>query len=416
MVLEWLRKSPLAFKILVASAMIENIAFGLIIPYLTIYMVETLKISETLSGIELAAYTVTGIPAIILGGMMADKIGRRVVLLASLSLMSVTMLLYFFANGFLTLLLVVLADSFVGSLYMPAANAMVADVIKPVDRPKAYSTLRIAWNSGLVVGPAIGVFIVAAYSIRELFVFGSVILVFAFVLNLALIPETRPKSAADQEVTLRSVLAVSKNRPFLVLVTMTGVLWFFLSQWISVLQLYSVQDLNMDTSVPGILFVVNALMIVGFQLWVTSKMVKFRRSIVLMSGQLICAAGFSLVFFANDIYTLIACVVVATIGEIIYMSIVAAIIADMSPEAERGVYMGFSGFMQSLAMGLGLFFGMWLLDVLPVHKYIWLIFGAIGFFTSWGYLVFARMIGPQKDHPGKYVEDLPIKTIPIEKA
>ncbi len=416
MVLEWLRKSPLAFKVLVTSAMIENIAFGLIIPYLTIYMVETLKISETLSGIELAAYTISGIPAVILGGMMADKIGRRVVLLASLSLMSVTMLLYFFANGFLTLLLVVLADSFVGSLYMPAANAMLADVIQPVDRPRAYSTLRIAWNSGLVIGPAIGVFIVAAYSLRELFVFGSVILVFAFVLNLVLIPETRPESAANQDVTFGSVLAVSRNRPFLVLVTMTGVLWLFLSQWISVLQLYAVQDLGLDKAVPGALFVVNAVMIVGLQLWVTSKMVMFRRSLVLMSGQLICALGFSLVFLANGIYPLIACVVIATIGEIVYMSIVATIIADMSPEAERGVYMGFSGFVQSLAMGIGLFFGMWLLDVLPVHKYVWLVFGAIGFFTSWGYIVFARMIGPQKDHPGKYVVELPIKTIPIEKA
>jgi DHA1 family multidrug resistance protein-like MFS transporter len=203
MMLDWLRSTPRAFKVLVASALIENIAFGLIIPYLTIYMVEDLEINNTLAGVVLAAYTVSGVPAVILGGMFADKIGRRIVLLISLSLMSVTMMLYFFATGFLTLLAIVLADSFVGSLYMPAANAMIADVIPSRDRPMAFSTLRIAWNSGMFIGPAIGVFIVVAYSIRELFLFGAAILAVAFIVNIILIPETRPKSTEDEEVTFR---------------------------------------------------------------------------------------------------------------------------------------------------------------------------------------------------------------------
>lgn len=411
-----MRSSPRAFKVLIASALIENIAFGLIIPYLTIYMVETLKIQETLAGVVLAAYTVSGIPAVIIGGMLADKIGRRFVLLISLSLMSITLMSYFFASSFVTLLIIVLADSFVGSLYMPAANAMLADVIKPDDRPKAYSTLRIAWNTGMFIGPAIGVFIVAAYSIRELFLFGAAILASAFVMNVWFIPETRPESAANQDVTFGKVIAVAKNKPFLLIVSMTGVLWLFMSQWMSVLQLYATKDLHLEKTVPGLLFAINAVMIVGLQLWVTSRAVKFRRSIVLLTGQLIAALGFSLIFFTNDLYSLIACIVIITIGELLYMSIISAIIADMSPEAERGVYMGFAGLVQSLAIGIGFFFGMWLLDVLPQHQYVWPIFGAIGGFTSVGYLVFARMIGPEKDHPSKYSVPVPLKNIPIEKA
>lgn len=411
-----MRSSPRAFKVLIASALIENIAFGLIIPYLTIYMVETLKIQETLAGVVLAAYTVSGIPAVIIGGMLADKIGRRFVLLISLSLMSITLMSYFFASSFVTLLIIVLADSFVGSLYMPAANAMLADVIKPDDRPKAYSTLRIAWNTGMFIGPAIGVFIVAAYSIRELFLFGAAILASAFVMNVWFIPETRPESAANQDVTFGKVIAVAKNKPFLLIVSMTGVLWLFMSQWMSVLQLYATKDLHLEKTVPGLLFAINAVMIVGLQLWVTSRAVKFRRSIVLLTGQLIAALGFSLIFFTNDLYSLIACIVIITIGELLYMSIISAIIADMSPEAERGVYMGFAGLVQSLAIGIGFFFGMWLLDVLPQHQYVWPIFGAIGGFTSVGYLIFARMIGPEKDHPSKYSVPVPLKNIPIEKA
>ncbi len=148
------------------------------------------------------------------------------------------------------------------------------------------------------------------------------------------------------------------------------------------------------------MFAVNAVMVVSLQLPITAQMVKFRRSLVLMSGQMIGALGFSLVFFAQDLTMLLACIVVLTIGEIVYMSIVSAVIADMSPETQRGVYMGFAGFVQSLAIGLGFFFGMWLYGALPETQYFWPIFGAFGFATSLGYLMFAKMIGPEKDRPG----------------
>ncbi|MEM0343063.1 MAG: MFS transporter [Thermoplasmata archaeon] len=399
MVLEDLRASPLAFKVLVASALIENVAFGLIIPYLTIYMVQDLGIEETLAGVVLAGYTLSGIPGTMVGGVLADRIGRRTVLLSSLSMMSITLMLYFFAYNFVTLFIVVLADSFVGSLYMPAANAMIADVIQPEGRPRAYSTLRIAWNVGMFIGPAIGVFIVAAFSIRELFLFGAAILAGAFSMNLALIPETRPEAASKAEATFRAMFGVARDRVFLYIVVMTGVMWLFMSQWMSVLQLYATVDLGLPETVPGVLFAVNAVMVVGLQLWVTSKMELRRRSMVLMTGHLVGAIGFAMIFFASDFATLLMCIVVITVGELIYMSIVSALIADHAPEAQRGIYMGFAGFIQSLAMGLGFFFGMWLMDVMARRELIWLVFGALGSVTSLGYLGLARVISPEKDRP-----------------
>lgn len=414
MFMETLRSAPRAFKVLVASALIENIGFGLIFPYLTIYMVEDLGISEPLAGVALAGYTMSGIPAMVLGGMLADRIGRRPVLLMSLGLMSITMALYFFASDFLTLFIIILADAFVGTLYMPAANAMIADVIPSKDRPAAYSTLRIAWNTGLFVGPAIGMMIVSAWSIRELFLFGSAIMGGAFVMNIFFIPETKPATVVSEEITFRKMMAVSGNRSFLVLCALTGTLWFFISQWMSVLTIYMTNNLEFSKGTVGALFSVNGLMVVSLQLWVTSKMVRFKRSAVMLSGQVVAALGFSALFFVGDLQGVLACIVIMTSGEIVYMSIVGAIIADMSPETERGLYMGFAGFVQSLAMGAGLFFGMWLLSMLDDDKMIWLIFGVFGAITSLGYPLFAKMIGPEKDNPARYghqpaVQDLVVK-------
>lgn len=398
MVFEDLRAAPRAFKVLIASALIENMAFGLIIPFLTIYMILDIGISESLAGVVLAGYTLSGIPGMIFGGMLVDKIGRRVVLLTSLGLMSLTIFLYFFAFDFVTFLLVAMADSFVGSLYMPAANAMIADVIPSRNRPKAYSTLRIAWNVGLIFGPAAGAAIVVTYSIKVLFLFGALILLGAFFMNLVFIPETKPKETGEA-VTFRRVLAVARDRPFLMICSMSAVLFLCMTQFMSALPIYMVADMDEDESSVGLLWTLSGLMIVFLQLWVTSQMVKFRRSAVLMSGQIVMGIGIALIYLATDLLTLSACVVVMTLGELMYMSILGAIVADMAPEEKRGIYMGFSGFMQTLGWGVGMFLGLWMLDLLPQRDTMWLIFGTIAIGTSFAYLTFGRMIGQDKDLP-----------------
>lgn len=414
MAFEELRAYPRAFKVLFASALIENTAFGLIIPFLTLYMKNDIKIDEVLIGVVLMGYTLSGIPAMIVGGALADKIGRRVVLLSSLGLMSLTILMYFFAFDFYSLFAVALVDSFVGTMYMPAANAMIADVIPSEGRPKAFSTLRIGWNVGIVFGPVAGGIIVATSSIKVLFLFGAAILFVAFIMNLLFIPETKPKDTGEA-ITFRKVLAVASDRPFFSLCALTCVFWFFFSQWMSVLPLYSTEQLGIEEYEFGLLFAVSAIMVVLFQIPVTSRTELRRRSAVLLVGQFIGSLGFGLIFLAWDFFSLLACIVVITIGELIYMSIVSALIADLSPESKRGIYMGFSGFVQTLGSGIGFFFGMWLLATMPQQQYIWLVFSSIGFIALLGYAPLARMIGPEKDRPCKHELHVPLPALPLEK-
>jgi MFS family permease len=414
MVFEELRAYPRAFKVLFASALIENTAFGLIIPFLTLYMKNDIKIDEVLIGVVLMGYTLSGIPAMIVGGVLADKIGRRTVLLSSLGLMSLTILMYFFAFDFYSLFAIALVDSFVGTMYMPAANAMIADVIPSGQRPKAFSTLRIGWNVGIVFGPVVGAIIVAASSMKVLFVFGAAILFSAFIMNLVFIPETKPKDTGE-EITFKKVLAVASDRPFFLLCALTCVFWFFFSQWMSVLPLYSTEELGIQQYEFGLLFAVSAIMVVFLQIPVTSKTELRRRSAVLLLGQFVGSLGFGLIFLAWDFISLLACIVVITIGELVYMSIVSALIADLSPEARRGIYMGFSGFVQTLGSGVGFFFGMWLFDTMAAKQYIWLVFSSIGLMTLVGYLPLAKMIGPERDGPCKHSQHIPLAALPLEK-
>jgi MFS family permease len=183
----------------------------------------------------------------------------------------------------------------------------------------------------------------------------------------------------------------------------------------SVLPIYATEQLGVEEYLFGLVFAVSAVMVVFFQIPVTSRTEKRKRSRVLLVGQIIGAAGFGLIFLSWDFYSLLVCVVIITVGEIVYMSIVSAIIADMSPESRRGIYMGFSGFIQTLGGGIGFLFGMWLLSVLPEQQYIWLVFSFIGLVTSVGYISLAKMIGPDRDNP-HHSASVPMRPLPLEKV
>ncbi|MDQ1372615.1 MAG: hypothetical protein QG582_1533, partial [Candidatus Thermoplasmatota archaeon] len=273
------------------------------------------------------------------------------------------------------------------------------------ERPKAFSTMRIAWNVGIVLGPSIGALIVSASSMSVLFVFGSVVLAAAFVMNFVYIKETKPTDAKPEDITFRKVLAVGKDHPFLLLCALTGVLWFCFAQWMSVLPVYATGDLDLEDYEWGLMFTVSSLMVVATQLSVTGYVVKFRRSSVLLAGHMTVALGFTLIFLSYDFWTLLACIIVITIGEILYMSILSTVIADMAPCAKRGSYMGFSGFVQTLGNGIGFLLGMTLLAKMPDASMIWLVVGAIGFLTGLGYLLFSSIVGPEHNDP-KVIERL----------
>jgi len=142
-------------------------------PFLAIYIRQRLDVPLTTIGLLLSLNAAAGIIATFLVGPVADRFGRKGVMLASL-----------IANGLLYLTmtqakelplwaaLMVLMGA-IGPLFRVGSNAMVADLIEPQERAGAYALLRMSSNLGIAVGPAIGGF-VAAVSYSSAFVAAAV--------------------------------------------------------------------------------------------------------------------------------------------------------------------------------------------------------------------------------------------------
>ena len=128
-----------------------------------------------------------------LGGAITDRMGRKVVIILSLVLSSLSALGMGFAP---TLGIFVAVSAIVGTLSSvghPAHEAVVADLLPPQKRAEGYGIIRVIFNVAVIIAPAIaGLLIARSYLL--LFIVDAVISLIAAAIVLFALPETKPQS------------------------------------------------------------------------------------------------------------------------------------------------------------------------------------------------------------------------------
>ncbi|TQQ79309.1 MFS transporter [Halonotius terrestris] len=150
--------------VVVAIVFIDLLGFGIIIPVLPFY-VRSFGVSDVFIGVVAASYSLAQFVAAPALGRLSDVHGRRPVLMLSVGVAGVAWVIFGFAGeigtiGGTTLGLAVLFGarllSGAAGGNIAAAQAYIADVTPPADRPGALGLVGAAFGLGFVFGPAIG--------------------------------------------------------------------------------------------------------------------------------------------------------------------------------------------------------------------------------------------------------------------
>ncbi|MDX9866215.1 MAG: MFS transporter, partial [Anaerolineaceae bacterium] len=85
---------PRNFWILIGAAFIDRLGGGLVFPFFAVYITQKFDVGMTQVGQLFALFSVTGMIGGILGGAMADKFGRKKIMIFGLIFSAITMLLF----------------------------------------------------------------------------------------------------------------------------------------------------------------------------------------------------------------------------------------------------------------------------------------------------------------------------------
>ncbi|HEY3861736.1 MAG TPA: MFS transporter [Verrucomicrobiae bacterium] len=307
-----------------------------VMPFLTLYLTQR-GFSLGAAGMAISAYGIGSLMAAVMGGHLADKIGRRKTIALSMFSVAAAMVLLSQSRSLPAIIASTWLAALTGEMYRPASSALLADLVPSELRVTAYAAYRLAFNAGFAFGPAMAGFL-ATRGYFWLFAGDAATSVLFGLIALAALPRALP-SRRDEGSWGRDfkTLAGDQNLRRVLLASFAIALVFL--QISSTFSLH-VTRLGFPPSTYGLILSLNGVLIVICELPMTSLTRRFPARFMMAAGHLLVGAGFSLNAFAHQMSGLAACVIILTIGEMAAMPVTAAYIADLAPPHLRGRYMG----------------------------------------------------------------------------
>jgi multidrug resistance protein len=145
-------RSPLV--VLLLAVFIDLMGFGIVIPLLPIYA-EQMHASPFAAGALIAVYSLMQLLFAPVWGRISDRVGRRPVLLVSLTGSALSYVLLAGAWSLGALFVARLLAGMAGA-NIPVAQAYIADVTTGPERARGMGLIGAAFGLGMVIGPAIG--------------------------------------------------------------------------------------------------------------------------------------------------------------------------------------------------------------------------------------------------------------------
>jgi predicted MFS family arabinose efflux permease len=370
-----------------------TIGFSICMPFLSLYLYQDRGLSMTMVGLILLAGGLCAAISQALGGTLSDRFGRRPILLMAVS---VSIFLY---SGLAVLIGIsapvwAIAVVYIAARSMlittrPVISAMVADFTSKDKLTEAYGILRIGANIGWAAGPAIGGYL--ATFLPYGWLFGVPVLTCGIVSLIIFFFVRESSHVVSKRAGLRSMLPTPDDRAFLVFIAVSLLLFIVMGQMASTLSIFAVDKVGFSTAQYGLILALNGLIVIFFQYPMTLALRRLAKFRALMLGSLLYGVGYLSLGWITQFGWALGAMAVITTGEIIHSPVTLSVIGELSPQDQRGRYMGLFGLSETIGIAMGPLVGGILLDAFSSDlRLVWAPIASIALIAAMGYYWWAR--------------------------
>jgi MFS family permease len=396
------RDFPGTFWILIGATFVDHLGGAILFPFFALYVTQRFNVGMTEVGGLFAIFATMNVVGSMIGGALADKLGRRWMIIFGLAMSALSSLSMGLVDN---LTLFYFLASVVGLLAQvggPARQAMVADLLPQEKHAEGYGMIRVAFNLAVTIGPAVGG-LLAAQSYLWLFIADAVSSLITAIIVYIGLPETKPvPSESKPEQTLlqtlsgySDVLRDSVYVAFLVVSLLAIVVYIQMNSTLSVY----LRDVH---GVPpqgfGYILSLNAGMVVLFQFWVTRRVSKYAPMLMMALGTFVFGMGFVMYGFVSTFALFMLAMVLITIGEMIIVPVSQALAAQFAPADMRGRYMAMFSFSWTVPVAVGPLLAGLIMDNYDPN-WVWYAAGIVATIAVGGYLWLHLWVGESSTEP-----------------
>lgn len=338
--------------VLLSGILFTHFGLYMILPFLAIVLSTQRGLTFTEVGLVLGAGSISYLIGSIVGGQMADRIGKRTAIVTGLLLRAVGFAGYAFVHPLGLLFATSVVSGIGGGMYTPPAKAGIAFYASGGgNKTTAFSYRGIAANIGTMTGPLIGAWLMTR-SVVVLFLLAAVIYVGLAVAHAWLLGSDAVPATSNPSTT-GSYRQVLSDSPYLVFSGLAVLIWALFTQFTLALPLRATEILPGSNSI-GWIWSVTSVLVILLQAPITRlSSARLHPLSMLAVGLFIMAIGLGSVAYSTGFYHLLFSAIVFTVGEMFIMPTVDTIVSELANPLWVGSYFGVAALVFGLGEALG---------------------------------------------------------------
>ncbi len=191
------------------------LGMGIVGPILPIYA-KSFKVSYTLVSLAISMYAFGRLIVDLPVGMVADRFGRKPLMIVGTVLLTVTAYLNAIASNFWEFLVYRLIQGVGSSMWMTSRTTLLADILKPEDRGRTMGYFQAFMLLGSSAGPVIGGIVATGWGIRAPFYFYALAGLVSLIITVIWIREPHDVKTryTDHDFSYETIRRLMCNRSY----------------------------------------------------------------------------------------------------------------------------------------------------------------------------------------------------------
>ena len=289
----------------------------------------------TINGAFMLTAGLLSIPA----GLLADRTGRKLPIIAGLAATAASSLLVTQCSlpGEMAAAYILFGAGL--AAFAPGMLSLVADVMPPHRLGQAYGWYTTAIYIAMTLGPATGGYLAKTWGLRQVFFLSGGLLVAVAVLALLVLPQGPPRHRTELHAALAGSFELLQDGRLVACLVATAGSCVGFGVFLTFLPLYGLSH-GYDPAQVGLVFAAQAVTNVVGRIPIGALADRYDRRWLVAAGLVCLAVALAGLGRVVQLSHLMLCAVVMGMGMALTFTSVGALIAELVPALKRGLAMG----------------------------------------------------------------------------
>lgn len=335
---------------------IVGLVDGAIVPFFPLWAQQSAAIPVEFIGLLFGCYAGGELLAAPFIGGIADRVGRRPVLIISAAGVGAGFIALFFAHGVFAAAAVLIVIGLFESVLHPTIYTIVADATPAAEHRRQFSIMRVCSGAGAIAGPLLGTVLVQE-GLGYVFLAGGSVLVAGGLMLAICLSETRSLAADaedEEDVEGFSALLPAFRDSRLAVLLMWVLLLGVAGSWVeAVMPLYASNQMGMSAASIGYLFAFGAGINTVGQLALTKLFARRSPLFITLSAGSALIAAFVLLLAYPHVVTLVMAVCLYSLSQMMTGPLIPTAVNKLAPARLRATYMAALSVVSDLQGSVG---------------------------------------------------------------